>query len=139
VAALKVILEANKPALGNFTRISERDEDPAVVSNSGDMPILVVIPLADRPDRMRMSIGSTEVYHDFSIVIIGYYLYNNLDDEIKTLRGYGYACFDLFRGTAAKLAYAHVYSASLDVGYFVMVDYPIYRWILTLNAKMIEP
>jgi hypothetical protein len=141
VDAVKAALNANVVALGNFTRISERDEDPAVLSTSGDMPIMVVIPLADKPDRMRLTMGTSgEVYHDFSISIIGYYLYANLDDDIRTLRGYGYTCFDLFRGSGdPHLGNAHVYAASLDVGYFVMVDYPIYRFICTLNVRMIEP
>ena len=69
-------LNAAKTTLGDFTRITERDEDPAVLSTSGEMPIMVVIPLADRPDRIRMTQGEGgEVYHDFSISIIGYHLY----------------------------------------------------------------
>ena len=137
--AVITVLEDNKASLGNFTRISERDEDPAVLSTSGDMPILIVIPLADRSDRVKWTIGGTELWHDFSITIIGYYLYNNLDDEIVTLRKYGYAALELFRGTGAHLGNGHIYSGNLDVGYFVMVDYPIYRWVLTLQVMMIEP
>jgi hypothetical protein len=127
--------------LGNFTRITERDEDPAVLSQSGDMPIMVVIPLADRPDRISMTQGDTggELRHDFSISIIGYHLYNTLDNDLRTLRGYAFTVLDLFRvGGGRQLGSAHVYSATVDVGYFVMIDYPIYRYIITLNCKMIE-
>lgn len=131
-------LNANKASLGNFTRISERDEDPAYLSNSLDMPILIVIPLADRPDRMRMTMGSTEMYHDFSISIVGYYLFENLDTAIRTLRGYGYNCIDLFRGSDALEGGCHIYSATLDVGYSVIIDNPVYRFILTMNVKVIE-
>jgi hypothetical protein len=134
-------LNAAKSTLGNFTRISERDEDPAVLSTSGDMPIMIVIPLADRPDRVGMTMGGGgELRHDFSISIIGYHLYNTLDDDLRTLRGYAFTVLDLFRlGANAQIGSAHVYSASVDVGYFVMIDYPIYRYIVTLNCKMIEP
>lgn len=134
-------LNAAKSTLGNFTRITERDEDPAILSTSGDMPIMVVIPLADRPDRVSMTMGDTggELRHDFSISIIGYHLYNTLDDDLRTLRAYAFTVLDLFRlGANRQVGSAHVYSASVDVGYFVMVDYPIYRYIVTLNCKMIE-
>ena len=137
---IKTRLNSNVATLGNFTRISERDEDPAILSTSGDMPIFIVIPLADRADRIKMTMGDGgEVYHDFSISIVGYYLYDNLDDNIRTLRGYGYNCLDLFRGLNSKIATAQVYSATLDIGYFIITDYPIYRTILTLRATMIEP
>jgi hypothetical protein len=132
-------LNANKATMGNFTRISERDEDPQYLSNSKDMPILIVIPLADRPDRIKMTMGGTEMYHDFSISIVGYYLFQNLDTAIRTLRGYGYNCVDLFRGGNSKVAGCHVYSATLDVGYFIIVDNPVYRFILTMQVKAIEP
>jgi hypothetical protein len=134
-------LNAAKSTLGNFTRITERDEDPAVLSTSGDMPIMVVIPLADRPDRVSMTMGDTggELRHDFSISIIGYYLYENLDDNLRTLRGYAFTILDLFRlGANSQVGSAHVYSATVDVGYFVMIDYPVYRAIITLNCKLIE-
>jgi hypothetical protein len=135
-------LNANKASLGNFTRISERDEDPAVLSTSGDMPIMIVIPLADRPDRLTWTQGETggELRHDFSISIIGYHLYSTLDDDLRTLRGYAFTVADLFRlGATSQVGSAHVNSATVDVGYFVMIDYPIYRFICTLNLKMIEP
>jgi hypothetical protein len=139
VDAVIAKLNANKTTLGNFTRISERDEDPAVLSTSGDMPIIVVIPLADRPDRIRMTMGSGgELQHDFSISIIGYHLYTTLDSELRTLRGYAFTVVDLFRGANCQVGSAFVYSATVDVGYFVMVDYPVYRYIVTLNCKMIE-
>ena len=134
-------LNAAKSTLGNFTRISERDEDPAVLSTSGDMPIMIVIPLADKPDRINFTMGGGgELYHNFSISIIGYHLYATLDDDLRSLRGYAFTVLDLFRsGANAQIGSAYVYSASVDVGYFVMIDYPIYRYIVTLNCKMIEP
>lgn len=133
-------LNANKASLGNFTRISERDEDPAVISQSGDMPIMVVIPLADRPDRVKVTQGGGgELEHNFSVSIIGYHLYTTLDDDLRTLRGYAFTVLDLFRSsTGIQVASAHVTGASVDVGYFVMIDYPIYRYIITLNLRMIE-
>jgi hypothetical protein len=103
------------------------------------MPIMVVIPLADRPDRIRMTMGDGgEFQHDFSVSIIGYHLYGTLENDLRTLRGYAFTLIDLFRGKNAQVASAQVYSATVDVGYFVMIDYPIYRYIITLNAKMIE-
>jgi len=137
VDGVKVKLNAASSSLGNFTRISERDEDPNVISQSRDMPILIVIPLADRPDRIRWTMGGDELYHDFSISIIGYYLFTDID-ALRTVRGYGYNCLDLFRGTNSMIANCHIYSATLNVGYFVIIDYPIYRFILTMNVKSIE-
>ena len=46
VDGVKVKLNAANTALGSFTRISERDEDPAQLSQSRDMPILIIIPLS---------------------------------------------------------------------------------------------
>ena len=137
VDGVKVKLAAST-TLGTPTRISERDEDPAVLSQAGDMPILIVIPLADRADRLRWTMGGDELYHDFSISIIGYYLDQNLIENLRTLRGYGFACLDLFRGVDSMIGGCHIYSATLDVGYFSMIDYPIYRFILTMNVKSIE-
>ena len=138
VDGVKEKLNAANTELGGFTRISERDEDPAVLSTSNDMPILIVIPLADRPDRIRWTMGGDDLYHDFSISIVGYYLFDNLDTALRTIRGYGFNCLDLFRGDDSMIAGCHIYSATLNVGYFVMIDYPIYRFILTLNVKSIE-
>jgi hypothetical protein len=141
VDAVIAALNANCAQLGNFTRISERDEDPAVISTTGDMPIIVVIPLADRPDRVKYSMGmGGELQHDFSISIIGYHLYENLDpsSNLRQLRTYAFSALDLFRGAGSQVGSAFVYSATVDIGYYVMVDNPVYRWIVTLNLKMIE-
>ena len=102
-----------------------------------------------KPQLIKRGIGSRsvwkdgqvcgEVYHDFSVTIIGYFLFTNLDDDIVSLRAYALNVVDLFRGANSRVAAkAHVYSATADVGYYVIVDYPIYRFIVTLNVRMIE-
>ena len=139
VDGVKVKLNAANVELGGFTKISERDEDPsALVRTKSYLPILIVIPLADRPDRIRWTMGGDEVYHDFSISIVGYYIFSDIDTALRTLRGYGFNCMDLFRGDNSMIGGCHIYSATLDVGYFVLENFPIYRFVLTMNVKSIE-
>jgi hypothetical protein len=138
--AIKTLLNANTATLGSFTTILERDEDPSVIGTRQDLPVLVVIPLGDKPDRVTLTMGSGgEMYHNFSVLITGYYHYDSLTTEIRTMRGYAFSCIDLFRGSAAKVGYGHIYSGSVNPGYYVMVDNPVYRWEVILNIKMLEP
>ena len=131
-------LNANKAALGDFVTIYERDQEPSVLADHKDLlPVLVVMPLTN-PDSVKMTMGGSEMYHNFSLSITGYYSFDNLTDDIRTMRGYAYDCLDLFRGTNSKVSHAHVYSGSVNPGYFVMVDTPIYKWIVRLNMKMLE-
>ena len=137
-------LTTNKVALGNWVTLYELDKEPSVIAGSIDgLPVIVVEPLADRPDSIRMtSGGGGEVYHRFSLNIMGYYGFSALSTDIRTLRGYAYDCFDLFRGGTSnanqQVGSAHVRSATVNPGYFVIVDHPIYKWTVTLNLEMIE-
>jgi hypothetical protein len=133
-------LNSNVVALGNFIAIKERDQEPSVLADHVNLtPVLVVMPLSNRSDNMRMTMGTTgEVYHRFTLTITGYYAFDDLTTSIRTLRGYAYTCFDLFRGSNQQVAAAYITGASVNPGYFVMVDKPIYKWNVTLNFYMLE-
>lgn len=134
-------LNTNKVALGNFISVKERDQEPSVLADHPDLtPVLVVMPLSNKPDVMDITTGGTEIQHKFSLSITGYYIFNDLDDDIRTMRGYAYTCFDLFRTVNGRqVSYAQVIGGSVNPGYFVLVDKPIYKWIVTLNMTMMEP
>jgi len=134
-------LNTNKTALGNFLSVKERDQEPSVLADHPDLlPVVVVMPLANRADSISITTGGTEIQHKFSLSISGYYLFNDLDDDIRTMRGYAYTCFDLFRtATGRQISYAQCTGGSVNPGYFVLTDKPIYKWIVTLNLNMMEP
>lgn len=130
----------NKDVLG-FVRILERDEEPSVLADSpGLMPTLIVQPLSGKSDAAVMTMGTTgEMYHGFALSISGYYLFNELNTDIRTMRGNAYTCLDLFRGVNQQVSYAYVTGANLDPGYFIIVDKQVYKWVVTLRFTMIEP
>ena len=133
-------LETNREAMGNFSKILERDQEPSVIADSGvSLPIIVVLPFANRSDSIRLTMSdSGELYHTFTTTIKGYYAFDDLTDNIRTMRSYPFTCLDLFRGANARIESAHVRSASVNPGYFVMIDKPIYKWDVNLNMIMIE-
>jgi hypothetical protein len=133
-------LNSNVVALGNFVSVKERDQEPSVLADSPNLlPVLVVQPLSNRSDSMRETMGTTgEIYHRFTLSISGYYLFTNLDSDIRTMRGYAYTCLDLFRGSNQQVATAYVTGASVNPGYFVLVDKSIYKWVVNLNFYMLE-
>jgi len=134
-------LNTNVVALGNFIAIKERDQEPSVLAESASyLPVIVVMPLSNKVDTFTETIGTTgEIYHRFSFSISGYYVFSGLDADIRTMRGYAYTCLDLFRGSNSQVSIAHVTGGTVDPGYFVLVDKPLYKWIVTLNMIMIEP
>ena len=134
-------LNTNKVSLGNFTAIKERDEEPSVIANhQSELPMIVVMPLANNPDNIRMTMSDGgEIYHSFSLTIMGYYKFSTLDSDIRTMRNYAYICLDLFRGANSKVATAHIDAASVNPGYFILVDNSIYKWVVKFHMRMIEP
>ncbi len=133
-------LTTAKTSLGSWVTIKERDQEPSVIATClSEMPMIIVEPLSDRPDRIDLlqSDADSSIEHKFSLSIMGYYKFD-VTTDIRTMRGYAYTCLDLFRGNKAQVATAHAYSASVNPGYYVIVDNPIYKWVVTLTFVMIE-
>lgn len=125
--------------------ILDRDEDPAVLSDSPEgLPTICVIPLGDRPLDVTYFIG-TDTEIDFNVIIAGYYRATsnetNGEDvyaDIAALRQRGLDCVQLFTGSNAYFSPGVVYHAKVELGYFEIVDYVIYKFVVTLNVKSIS-
>jgi len=126
--------------------ILDRDEDPAVIADSPTgLPAIAVILIGDKPDSIHPYISSYDWLHQFNVMIAGYYRATsnqtrgeNIYDDIATLRGKGYTCAELFKGSGAWFNPGVVKDTRLELGYFEMVDYVIYRFVITLSCEIWE-
>lgn len=126
--------------------ILDRDEDPAVLADSPEgLPAICVIPLGDKPDGISPFIGSIDWEHNFNVVIAGYYRATSNEtrgediySDIATLRRKAYDCAELFRGEGAFFQPGVVYGVRVELGYFNMIDYVIYKFVVTLSVKTID-
>ena len=126
--------------------ILDRDEDPAVIADSPmGLPAVCVFPIGDKADSIAYSMGSYDKEHNFSTVIVGYYRAmdnetrgENIYDDIGVLRKVAYDCSDLFSGAGAWFTPGVIYDSRVELGYFEIVDYIIYRFVVTLQCKIME-
>ena len=126
--------------------ILDRDEDPAVIADSPmGLPAICVFPIGDRADSINYSMGSYDKEHNFSTVIVGYYRAmdnilrgEDIYDNIAVLRKVAYDCSDLFAGAGAWFTPGVIYDSKVELGYFEIVDYVIYRFVITLFCKIYE-
>jgi hypothetical protein len=144
-AAVRALLLANAATLGGIKTIKDRDEDPAILAdNALDLPMVCVIPLGDNPDKITFSMGSNDWYHEFDLIIVGYYRFSmdNKDpfSDLATVRKYSYDTLELFRGAIKAGFYpgCNAKGATIDLGYFMVTDYVIYRYDITLKCTMYE-
>jgi hypothetical protein len=127
-------------------QILDRDEDPRIIADSPKgLPAICVIPIGDKEDSVNYSMGSYDKEHNFSVVIAGYYRATDNElrgediyDDIATLRKIAYDCSDLFAGAGAFFTPGVVHHSRVELGYFEVVDYVIYRFVVTLNCKIYE-
>ena len=126
--------------------ILDKDEDPAVIADSpAGLPAIVVIPIGDREDSITYSMGSADWEHQFNVVIVGYYRTStpltqgeDIFDDIAVERKRAYDCAELFKGSGAYFTPGVIYRDRLELGYFEMVDYVIYKFLITLSIKLYE-
>jgi hypothetical protein len=126
--------------------ILDRDEDPAVLADSPKgLPAICVIPIGDKSDSISPWIGSNDWEHRFQVVIAGYYRATSNEtrgedifDDIATLRQKAYDCAELFKGTNAAFQPGNVYDVKVELGYFEIVDYVIYKFVVTLSIVIME-
>ena len=129
-----------------YPTILDRDEDPAVIADSPmGLPAVCVFPIGDRADDINYSMGSYDKEHNFSTIIVGYYRAmdnetrgEDIYDNIGVLRKVAYDCSDLFAGAGAWFTPGVIYDSRVDLGYFEVVDYVIYRFVVTLQCKIYE-
>ena len=144
-SAVRTRIWTNKATLGNIQVIKDRDEDPAILAdNAIDLPMVCVIPLGDSPDKIAFSMGSNDWIHEFDLIIVGYYRFS-LDNtnpfaDIDVVRKYSFDTLELFRGATLAGFYpgCNAKGATIDIGYFMVTDYIIYRYDITLKCTMIE-
>ena len=126
--------------------ILDKDEDPAVIADSpAGLPAVLVIPIGDKQDSINYSMGSSDWEHQFNVVIVGYYRTSNPEmqgedifADIAAERKRAYDCAELFKGAGAFFTPGVIYRDRLELGYFEMVDYVIYKFIITLSIKLYE-
>lgn len=129
-----------------YPTILDRDEDPAILADSPEgLPAICVIPIGDKSDNISPYIGSADWEHRFNVVIAGYYRATsndtrgeNIYDDIDTLRQKAYDCAELFKGNNAFFQPGCIYDVKVELGYFEVVDYVIYKFLVTLNITTIE-
>lgn len=129
-----------------YPTILDRDENPAVLADSPEgLPAICVIPIGDKSDNISPSIGSSDWEHRFNVVIAGYYRATsnetrgeNIYDDIDTLRQKAYDCAELFKGNGAFFQPGCIYDVRVELGYFEIVDYVIYKFIVTLSLTTYE-
>lgn len=144
-SAIRARLLANAATLGNIATIKDRDEDPAViVDNAKDLPMVCVIPLGDATDNITFSMGSSDWLHEFDVNIVGYYRFSldNKDpfSDLATVRQYAYDTLELFRGATLAGFYpgCNAKGAKMDLGYYMVTDYVLYRYDITLRCTLYE-
>ncbi len=129
-----------------YPTVLDRDENPAVLADSPEgLPAICVIPIGDKADNISPFIGSADWEHNFSIIIAGYYRATsnetngeNVYSDIATLRKKAYDCAELFKGNGAFFQPGVVSDVRVELGYFEIVDYVIYKFLVTLSIKTIE-
>ena len=126
--------------------ILDRDEDPAVLADSPEgLPAICVIPIGDKSDNIKPYIGSADWEHRFQVVIAGYYRATgnetrgeDIYDDIDTLRKKAYDCAELFRGNNAFFQPGCIYDIRVELGYYEVVDFIIYKFVITLSVTTFE-
>jgi len=126
--------------------VLDRDEDPAVLADSpAGLPAICVILIGDKPDSISPYISTYDWLHHFNVVIAGYYRATDnqirgedIYDDIDTLRGKAYDCAELFKGSGAWFDPGVIKDVRLELGYYEMVDYVIYRFVITLSCEIWE-
>jgi hypothetical protein len=144
-ANIRARLLANAATLGDIKTIKDRDEDPAViVDNASDLPMVCVIPLGDESDEIDFTMGGNDWKHEFVIRIVGYYRFS-LDNknpfaDLSTVRRYAYGTLEMFRGARNAGLYpgCNAKGAKIDLGYFMVTDYVLYRYDIGLKCTMYE-
>lgn len=125
--------------------ILDRDENPAVLADSPEgLPAICVIPLGDKAADSNFFMSGSEVETNFNIVIAGYYRASsnetNGEDiytDIANLRQKAFSCEALFQGDNAYFSPGVVYHTRVELGYYEIVDYVIYKFLVTLGCKTI--
>jgi len=132
-------IDDNSSSLGNLNTTEEKDEHPALAPNP---PQAFVIPIGEGADSMKGVQGGVSNWHSFPIQILAVYKYhgrNQLATALRTTRNYGYLCNALFTGENQTLTEnAVVKSSALKVNYWMMVDYEIHSFLITLDVRAVN-
>lgn len=128
-----------------YPQVLDRDEHPAVIADSpAGLPAICVMPFGDRAADNNYFISGPDNEVNFNVVIAGYYRATSNETrgediyaDIDTLRQKATDCANLFAGSGAFFTPGVVYHSRVELGYFEVVDYVIYKFIVTLNMKTI--
>lgn len=126
--------------------ILDRDEDPAVLADSPEgLPAICVILIGDKPDSISPYISTYDWLHRFNVLVVGYYRATSnqtrgedIYDDISTLRQKSYSCAELFKGSGAWFNPGVIRDSKIELGYYEITDYVIYRFVITLSCEIWE-
>ena len=126
--------------------ILDRDEDPAVLASSPEgLPAISVLLIGDKADSINPYISTYDWLHRFNVVVAGYYRATdnqirgeNIYDDIDTLRQKAYDCAELFKGCGAWFTPGVIKDVRLELGYYEIVDFVVYRFVITLSCEIWE-
>ena len=146
IAAASVLSITNENGVTVAPTILDRDEDPAVLADSPTgLPAICVVLIGDKPDSISPYISSYDWLHSFNVIIAGYYralspqtVGEDIYNDIGGLREKAYDCAELFKGNGAWFNPGVVKNLKLELGYYEMVDYVIYRFVITLSCDVWE-
>jgi hypothetical protein len=128
-------IDENRALLGNPLIIYEKLEDPAILAEDYVLPVIHVLPLAEGSDNMTGAMCGFGHHHDFAITIIGTYDTEGVNEELRVIREYGYACSDLFKGVNSKVGEGNVYKIELRFGAMTIIDHVLQQFVMTLSLK----
>jgi hypothetical protein len=120
--------------------VIEGDEMPERITI---FPSIFVIPLIEGGDIVTTHMGGIKnIFHEFSVSIVGIYRASTVSELLRTTRNYGYAALDLFSGpinykVVGTGCGAVLVEHKLEVSYHRVGDRIIHVWILKMTAKTV--
>lgn len=135
IDAMKSRILAQKSTIGNITDVYERDEFPAEALQAGRIPAMYIIPVVESKDTIDMSMGSPRIMkHTFPVTLVAYYVMEDVETALRTVREYGYNTIDIFK-SSQNFAGGVVYNAEIEFGYSTVVDYIVHDFIINLYVE----
>lgn len=128
-------IDENRAKLGNPQFVYEKVEDPAILAENHLLPAIHVVPFAEGVDSVHSVIGSEIGHHEFAITIIGTYDTRGVNEDLRMIREYGYACVDLFKGKNSRVGNGFIHKITVRFGAYAIVDRILQQYFLTLHVK----
>lgn len=134
-------IQTNITTLGgtSSTPVTEGDELPERVTI---FPSIFIIPLIEGGDQMETKPGGVKnVFHDFTITVVGLYKATTVSELMRTTRQYGYTLADLFSNENYKVngtkGGAQFLFPRVQPAYYRVGDKIIHSWSVRFKCKSV--